>query len=508
MKKTAIIVMLITIISKGFGFFRDLVLSYFYGATQISDIYLISTIIPSVIFAFVVNGIVTSYIPVCNSVMEHYGEESTDNFTNNLINFVLIISFFIIIGVYIFAQPIVKIFAIGFEGEVLDLATLFTRISVFGILFNGAIYILGGYLQLKNNFIASVISGIPLNLVIILSIICSSYYKNVLFLPVGMVIATLTQMLFLYWLVKNKNFKYRVVLKLNDRHLRQIIILSLPVILGISVNQINILIDRTIASNITTGGISALSYANRLNMFVHGIFVVSISTVIYPVISKLSSSNNTEGLKKVLAESVNITSILLIPTIVGSMIFSTEIIELLFARGAFSKHAVNITSSALFFYSIGMIGFGLREVLSRFFYSMHDTTTPMINASIGMFINIFLNFILSKYLGIGGLALATSIAATLTTLLLFISLRKKIGPFGMKQISISFLKILFASLLMGFFSKMSFNYLTTSLSQNLSLLIAIGVGAVSYFGIIYFMKIEDVDAIVGAIKKKLGRGAA
>ena len=111
-------------------------------------------------------------------------------------------------------------------------------------------------------------------------------------------------------------------------------------------------------------------------------------------------------------------------------------------------------------------------------------------------------------MGIGGLALATSVAATFTTVLLFISLRKKIGPFGMKQISVSFLKILFASLVMGGLAKLSFNYLTVSLSQNLSLLMAIGVGVVSYFVIIYFMKIEDVDVIVGAIKKKLGRGAA
>jgi putative peptidoglycan lipid II flippase len=132
----------------------------------------------------------------------------------------------------------------------------------------------------------------------------------------------------------------------------------------------------------------------------------------------------------------------------------------------------------------------------------------MFNAAIGMVLNIVLNIILSRYLGIGGLALATSIAATFTTVLLFISLRKKIGPFGMKQISISFLKILFASSIMGLLAKLSFNYLTATLSQNISLLLAIGVGAVSYFVIIYFMKIEDVDVIVGAIKKKLGRGAA
>ncbi len=122
-----------------------------------------------------------------------------------------------------------------------------------------------------------------------------------------------------------------------------------------------------------------------------------------------------------------------------------------------------------------------------------------------MFLNIVLNIVLSKYLGIGGLALATSIAATVTTIFLFISLRKKIGPFGMKTISVSFIKILFASLIMGGLSKFSFNYLTTYFSQNFSLLLAICIGAVVYFIIIYFMKINEVDLITEAMKKKFGK---
>jgi putative peptidoglycan lipid II flippase len=190
------------------------------------------------------------------------------------------------------------------------------------------------------------------------------------------------------------------------------------------------------------------------------------------------------------------------------MIFSNKIIELLYGRGAFENNSVLLTSGALRFYSVGLIGMALREVVSRGFYALEDSITPVKNAVIAVCLNVILNIVLSKYLGINGVALATSIAASFTTILLFISLRKKIGPFGMKQISISFLKILFASSLMGGLAKLSFNYLTISLSQNLSLLIAIGVGALSYFVIIYFMKIEDVDVIVGAIKKKLGRGAA
>lgn len=150
----------------------------------------------------------------------------------------------------------------------------------------------------------------------------------------------------------------------------------------------------------------------------------------------------------------------------------------------------------------------MRDILSRAFFSMQDTKTPMVNGAIGVVLNIILNIILSRYLGIGGLALATSIAAIFTTVILFISLRRKIGPFGMKHVSISFLKILVASLVMGLLAKLSFDYLTATLSQNLSLIIAIGVGTISYFVIVYFMKIEDVDVIVNAVKKKPGKTAA
>ena len=231
---------------------------------------------------------------------------------------------------------------------------------------------------------------------------------------------------------------------------------------------------------------------------------MSVSTIVYPKLSKMAANNNLLGIKKTISEIFSSINLLLIPITVGAMIFSRPIVSLLFNRGAFDSQAISMTSNALFYYSIGMIGIGQREIISRVFYSLHDSKTPIINATIGVTLNIILNTILSKYLGIGGLALATSVSAIFTSSLLFISLRKKIGSFGMKQISISFLKILFASLIMGVLAKLSYNYLTTALSQNLSLLLAIGVGAVSYFVIIYFMKIEDVDVIVGAIKKKLG----
>jgi len=507
MKKTALIIMIITLFSKFLGFGRDIVLSYFFGASSISDAYLISLTIPSVIFGFIGVGIVTAYIPMQSRIIRESGEEAGSEFTSNFTNIILMLVTMILLMGMVFTEPIVKLFAIGFSGEILELAINFTKISLYGMYFTALISIFSGYLQIKDNYTVPALVGFPLNIIVIITIIIASQ-GNYIILALGTLLATSSQFFLMIPFIKKEKFKYSFFINLKDDRIIKTLYIALPVVIGTSVNQVNILVDRTIASSLAVGGISALNYASRLNMFIQGLFVTSIITAMYPLISSYASNKNFEGIKKALQESINIITIFVLPITIGTMIFSNEVINLLFGRGAFDDNAIKMTSAALFFYALGMLGFGFREVLARGFYSMQDTKTPMINAAIGMFLNIILNIILSRFMGIGGLALATSVAATFTTVLLFISLRKKIGPFGMKQISISFAKILVASLAMGLLSKLSFNYLTASLSQNLSLLLAIGVGAVSYFVIIYFMKIEDVDVIVSAVKKKLGRGIA
>lgn len=253
------------------------------------------------------------------------------------------------------------------------------------------------------------------------------------------------------------------------------------------------------------GGISALNYANKLNDFVQGLFVISIVTVMYPLISKMAAEKNIAGLKKTLSESISGINLLVVPATVGMMIFAEPIVRMLFGRGAFDEQAVVLTSSALFFYALGIVGYGLREVLSRAFYSLQDTKTPMINATIAVGLNIILNIILSRFMGIGGLALATSISALFCTLLLFISLRKKIGHFGLKEITLSFGKIVLASILMAIVAKLANEVLLTQIGANLSLLASIGMGAIVYFGIIYFMKIKEVEEIILQIKKEIKR---
>ena len=504
MKKTALIIMIITLLSKLLGFGRDIVLSYFFGASSVSDAYLISLTVPSVIFGIIGVGIVTAYIPMQSRVIDDFGDEAASRFTSNFTNVILIIVTIVLIVGLIFTDSIVKLFAWGFSDETRELTIDFTRISILGVYFTVLFSIFSGYLQVKKNFIVPALVGFPLNIIVIISIFVASR-GNYNILAFGTLLATASQLLLMLPFLRKHNFKYTISLNLKDDRMIKMLYIALPVIIGTSVNQINVLVDRTIASSLEVGAVSALNYANRLNLFIQGLFVTSIITVMYPMISSYASKQNFEGIKKSLKESINLITLFVMPMTIGAMIFSDPIINLLFGRGAFDVTAIQMTSTALFFYAIGMLGFGLREVLARGFYAIQDTKTPMINAGIGVLVNIILTVVLVRFLGIGGLALATSIAAMLTTLLLFKSLRNKIGPFGIRQISITFVKISLASMLMGVVARLAFNFLSAVLSEHVSLLIAIGVGALSYFTIVYFMKIEDVDIIVQAIKKRFRR---
>lgn len=501
MKKTIFIIMLLTIFSKFFGFARDIILSFFYGASNISDAFIISLTIPTVLLALIGKGIGTAYIPLFSEIDTKFGDKKSYEFTNNVLNISIFLCTLILVFGMIFTTPLVKLFAAGFDKDTLALSVLFTKIMLIGMYFTLIGYIFRPFLQLKNNYYIPALIGLPLNILIILSIIISNYL-GVLLLPIGSLIAIASQLFLVLPFVFKTGFRYKPILNLKDRYIKKMLQIAIPVVLAVSVNEINVLIDRNLASKIAVGGISALKYSNQINLFIHGIIVMSFATVLYPTLSKMSAEGNMAGLKTSMSEYIRAINLLLLPATIGLMIFSQPIITLLFGRGAFDIQAIELTSSALFYYSIGMVGFGLREVILRVFYSMKNSKIATINATIGVVLNIVLNIILSRYLGIGGLALATSISAIFTTVLLLISLRIKIGSLGIRNMMISFLKILVASLIMGFLAKISFELLSSHFSQNLSLIIAVCIGALIYFFIVYFMRFSEIDIVIKTIKSR------
>lgn len=505
--KATIGLMIVTMLSKILGFAREVVLGATYGASIYSDIYITAYNIPNVVFSVIATSLATTFIPLYYENYDIGGEEQASKFTNNIFTIVSILGVIIAMFVFIFAEPIVKLFAMGFEGEKLQITIEFTRIMIFGGVFLGLTGIIKSILQIKEDFIIPGLVGLPLNIVIIISMILSIKI-DMMILPIGTLIGIASQFLFQIPFAYKRGYSYKWVLDVKDIFVKKMIHLVAPILIGVAVNQVNSIIDKTLASTLVEGSISSLNYANRLNQFVMAMFIMTIGTVVYPILSKLSNENNKEKFIKSIVQSINSVILLVIPISIGAIVLAEPIVKILFQRGEFDSRATYMTSIALIMYSIGMVAFGLRDILGKVFYSLQDTKTPMINGVMTIILNIILNIILVKYMGHAGLAFATSISAIICILLLFNSLKKKMGYFGQDKILKTMMKSLLASVVMGIITSMSYRLListlaTESIGEVISLLWSILIGVIVYGVIIILFKVEELHPITNIVKNKL-----
>nr|WP_288247799.1 murein biosynthesis integral membrane protein MurJ [uncultured Romboutsia sp.] len=503
--------MLATIIAKVLGFGRELVLASSYGASMYSDAYLTAMNIPLVLFTIIGTTLGTVLIPMYFEVNSDLGEKKALNFTNNVFNIVIAICIVLAILGLVFTEPLVKVFAMGFEGQTLKVAIDFTRITIIGIVFTGLSYVMTAYLQIKNNFTVPGLISVPKNIIIIASIILSVKYNPYIMIW-GTLIGIATEFLFQLPFAIKSGYKYQPYINIKDKYIKKMSWLIGPVLIGVAVNQINTMIDRTLASTLVEGSISALNYANKLNGFVMAMFITSVAAVIYPMLSKLSSEDNKEKFTSSVVQSINSVILLVIPISVGAIVLATPIVKLLFQRGEFDARATSMTAIALIMYSIGMVAFGLRDILGKVFYALQDTKTPMINGAIAMVMNIVLNIILVKYLQLAGLALATSISAIVCIFLLFGSLKKKIGYFGQDKIMKTTIKSIVSAAIMGVVTYFAYDIVSNLLGigfikEAVSLVISVAIGAITYGILVGVLKVDEINIMTDMVKKKLNRVA-
>ena len=507
--KAAFGLMIVTILSKIIGFAREQVLAYYYGTSNYAAAYFTALNIPTVIFASLGSAISTSLVPMYTSIQSEKSELEADKFINNIIGIVFILCSVILIIGLIFTDPIVKLFAVGFEKETFNLSVQFTKILFWGILFTGISNVMIGYLQVKGNFNIPGLISLPSSIIIIISIILSAKY-GVYVLVYGTLIGTISQLIFQLPFAYKKGFRYKPILSFKDENIKKLMILVIPVLIGVSVNQFNNMIDRSLASTLGPSIVASFSYANKLYYFVQGLFIASIVTVMYPKLSYLLSSKDILGFKESLIKTMNTIILLIIPITIGTIVFSEPVVKLVFERGAFTYKATIVTSTILSLYAIGMVAFGLNDIISRAFYSLKDTKTPMINGAIVMVVNIILNITLIKLMGYAGLAIASSISAFVGLIIFIISLRKRIGDIGLGAVNLVFIKSLIAATIMGVASKwiysISYNAIgSNTVSQIISLTISVGIGAIVYGLILLLLKTKELTDIVNIIKSKINK---
>lgn len=496
--KNVVLLMSLTLLSKFVGFFREQVMSYYYGASMYSDIYFSAYDIPKILFSLLAASLATTYIPMYNRVVEEKGEERANVFTNNVLNLTLLVGFLISVVAFIFMEPIVKVFAYGFKGETFNETVKFTRIMLAGYIFSGMSSVVSSFLQNKDDFLISGITGIPYNVIAILSIVISIYTNNIYILPIGASLALFSQ--YIIQLPKSFKLGYKPmpVIDFKDKYVLDMLFLVAPVLVSTSVSQINRAVDKTLASTLVVGSMSSLNYSNKLMGFFIGIFITAISIVIFPQLSKMSFDKDKTGFNNLIKRSVNIVYIMIIPITFLCIVLAKPIIMALFMRGAFDMRAANLTTNAFIFYLVGMIGLAMRTVVMKVFYSIGDTKTPMVNSTISVLLNIGLSIALVKPMQNGGLALATSLSYIISMIMLMNSLKKTIGDYGEKEVMSCIAKVFVGSIIMALIAKLVYDFIvgmagSGGLVNFVGLIIAAAISTLVYLLVVKLLKVDEID---------------
>ena len=445
-----------TIISRLLGYLRDVLIAIFLGTGFIADVFFVAFRIPNTFRRLFAEGTFNAaFVPSYSSELTK-GKSKSDKFANEIFNLLLFGLLFLILIVEIFMPAFVRLIAPGFveDSKKIELAIDLTRITFPFLLFVSLSSFFAAILNSHNKFAAASAAPIVLNLILIGILIFGKYLDDhlIYYLSYGVSVAGLLQLIFLYLFVEKfylikLNFKF----KLNQK-VKIFFKKLLPSIFSSGVTQINILIGTIIAS-FQASAVSYLYYADRIYQINLAIAGIAIGVVILPQLSKHIYLKKKNKILQLQNKALELSMFLSLPASVALIVGSEEIISALFGYGSFDNEAVLNSSKALYYFALGLPSFALIKVFSTFFFANNDTKTPFYISLISVILNICISLYYFKIIGFIIIPIATTISSWFNAIILFIYLKNK-DLFKFNSIFfIKFLRIIFASIVMGIFFK-------------------------------------------------------
>ena len=426
MFKSSFIVMVINMLSRILGLVREMIIGSVFGASGMTDAYVSATKIPNFFTTLFGEGSLgTVFIPIYNRGLEEKGKEKTDEFVFSILNLIIAFTSTMSVIMILFSKQILKITTGFADPERFEAANGLLKIVAFYFLFIALSGVVSSLLNNYKKFAVAASMGIVFNLVIIVGTLLLKNKMGIYGLGVAYLLSGVFQLLMMLPQFFQIMKTYKFVFNLKDPYVKEMFVLMVPTLIGIFGYQINEIVDNRFATMLPAGTVSALNYASRLYLLPIGVFAISLSVVIFPTLSRAVVKNKRKKVRKVVQEGLAMLAFLIVPSSVILFGYAREIVTLVYKRGHFSNKAVTLTSETLQFYALGLLFFSTIHLLTRSHYVYKDRKLPVISSFIGIFTNILLDFLLYKQYRHVGLTFATSFAAMINFLILFVSLQRR-----------------------------------------------------------------------------------
>lgn len=499
----------LALVSKIFGFVGSFILAAKFGATFKTDAYFVASNIPELLRDVLAGGALTSaFIPVYTSYLAKKQNRDAQALASGIFNLLLISLIGMTALGIVFAPQLTKIVAPGFTGETRALTIGLTRWLFPTIIFLGISSLFGAILNSCHHFTVPALQPLILNTANILCLLFLTKFFGIYAIVVAALIGGIGITVINLPLLNKNGWRYSPGLYLRQEGIKKIGILWFPLLLGLSVNQLNIVINKMLASGLSAGSISSLNYANLINQVAPSVFGVAVSTAIFPSLSWHVALDEHHRFREIVSKALRVSIIITVPLSMALMFLSVPVIRLLFERGAFGPESTALTANVLVYFAVGTFALAVNYVLIRAFYALGDTKTPVKLAVSAVFVNIAMSVVLIRIMKQDGLALASSIAAMLQMGLLLVFLQKKIGNLKLKRLAVDFLKILLVSVSAVYSGLTVFRYISPTghsisfLAQLASLIVSGLVILVVYALLVYVLPVEEKEELLRLVRRK------
>ena len=502
------LVVLAILLSKISGLVRDQIMAGYFGVSYETDAFTWADFIPNLFrVLFAESLIIAAFIPIYSTYLKRNQKDDLKIFVNSVVN-IITLAFLIISAIIFILSPEIGIVLSKVANNQLDVYKfmVMNRIMIFSLVLMSLSSLATGILNSHNIFAVPSLAPFVMNIVTIISVLLFFRRLGIYSMAIGIMAGSLMHLVVQLPQIKVSSLKYRFTIDFKHKAVREIFSLMLPILLSLGAVQLNNSVDYFFALNLGEGNTTALMLSWRVANLPLGVFSVAIVTVLYPLISRQAAGDDIKGIKESFSLGVREIGYMMIPATAGLVILSYPVIKLLFERYNFGPGDTEKVAYILIFHSLGLIFFGLLMILNRVFYAFKNVKTPLKVAGLSIAVNIILDWILIKFIGVGGLALSTSLVALCNVVILVVILRKKIGNFGGRRIFISYGKIFTATVIMStalcFLWKWLENYAYQGLWPLILLLfLVILSGAGIYIVCTILFKMEEVKFVVGLFKK-------
>lgn len=447
---SGILVSAMSLISRFFGLTRDIVFAWFFGSSPGAAAFFVAFRIPNFLRRLFAEGAFSAaFIPVLSEYRAQRDQQEVRHLVNSVMGSLGLVLLLVSLAGVLAAPGLVAIFAPGFafaeDSRQFWLATDMLRITFPYLLLISLTALSAATLNNYGVFGPPAFTPVLLNLCLIGAAV---FLSNRFAVPVhalawGVLVAGLLQLLFQLPFLHRLSLLPRPWPRLRDPGVRRVMLLMLPAVFGVSVAQINVLIDTALASLLETGSIPWLYYSHRLSELPLALVGISLGTVILPNLAGHHARGSKEAFVRTLAWALRLVLYIGLPATAALLFLADESIAGIFFGGEFTRRDVAMASMSLQAYAAGLLGHMLVKVLAPAFFAQHDTSTPVRVGIVAMLTNILFNLLLVWFLGHVGLALATSLSAFVNAgLLLFYLTRQKLVKVALGQLALEVLRVL------------------------------------------------------------------